>query len=77
MLTPSVLVAEVGEPPDVAEAHGDRDAGEEEVKLVREGPPLCVIVLWFDVTSIYSDLWSFGGQSTKDGNARWSKLNAC
>ena len=35
--TSSVLVAEVGEPPDVAEPHTDGDAGEEEVELV---PPL-------------------------------------
>ena len=29
-----IFVAEVGEPPDVAEPHGDRDAGEEEVQGV-------------------------------------------
>ena len=38
-LTSSVLVAEVGKPPDVAEADGDRDAGEEEVQLVPPLPP--------------------------------------
>ena len=37
VLASSVLVAEVGEPPDVTQSHGDRDAGEEKVQLV---PPL-------------------------------------
>ena len=33
-LTSSIFVAEVGEPPDVAEPNGDGDAGEEEVEFV-------------------------------------------
>ena len=34
MPTSSVLVAEIGEPPHVSQADGDRDAGEQEVPLV-------------------------------------------
>ena len=33
-LTSSIFVAEVGEPPDVAEPDGDGDAREEEVEFV-------------------------------------------
>lgn len=44
VLTASVLVAEVREPPDVAEAYGDADAGEEEVQLVAP-PPTLVLAL--------------------------------
>ena len=33
-LTSSIFVAEVGEPPDVAEPNGDGDAREEEVEFV-------------------------------------------
>ena len=39
----AVLVAEVGEAPHVAEAHGHRDAAEEEVQLV--APPAALVVL--------------------------------
>ena len=35
-----IFVAEVREPPDVAEPHGDRDAGEEEVQGVAPVAPL-------------------------------------
>ena len=35
-----IFVAEVGEPPDVAEPHGDRDAGEEEVQGMAPVAPL-------------------------------------
>ena len=40
-----LLVAEVGEPPDIPETDGDRDAGEEEVKFAAEGSPLSILVL--------------------------------
>ena len=43
--TSSVLVAEVGEPPDVAETNRDGDAGEEEVQLVPKRPSLRIIFL--------------------------------
>ena len=38
--TSSILEAEVGEPPDVAEAHGVGDAGEGEVPLAPPGATL-------------------------------------
>ena len=36
-LTSAVLVAQVGEPPDVSETDGEADAGEKEVDLARPG----------------------------------------
>ena len=45
LLTSSIFVAKVGEPPDVAETHGHGDAGEQEVELAAEGAPLLVLVL--------------------------------
>ncbi len=41
----AVLVAEVGEPPHVAQPHADRDAGEEEVQLVAPPSPLVLLVV--------------------------------
>ena len=35
-----MLIAEVGEPPNIAEAHGVAKAGEEEVALIVPGAPL-------------------------------------
>ena len=42
MRTSPVSEAEVGEPPDVPESDGDRDAREEEVPLVAPRAPLAV-----------------------------------
>ena len=39
------LVAEVGEPPDVAQTNRDRDAGEQEVKFAAERSSLSILVL--------------------------------
>ena len=41
----SMLVAEVGEPPDIAESNGVAEAGEEEVALVAPGAPLCLLLI--------------------------------
>ena len=41
----SMLVAEVGEPPEVAKSNGEAEAGEEEVALVAPGTPLCLLLV--------------------------------
>ena len=43
--TSSILVAEIGKPPNIAEAHRHGDAGEEEVQLVAPLASLSVAVL--------------------------------
>ena len=40
-----MLVAEVGEPPEVAKSNGEAEAGEEEVALVAPGTPLCLLLV--------------------------------
>ena len=40
----SMLVAEVGEPPDIAESNGIAEAGEEEVALVAPRAPLHLLL---------------------------------
>ena len=41
----SMLIAEVGEPPEVAKSNGESEAGEEEVALVAPGTPLCLLLV--------------------------------
>ena len=41
----SMLVAEVGEPPDIAESNGVAEAGEEEVALVAPRAPLHLLLV--------------------------------
>ena len=41
----SVLVAEVGEPPDISQPHRVSQAGEEEVALIVPVPPLHLLLL--------------------------------
>ena len=41
----SMLVAEVGEPPEVAESNGESEAGEEEVALVAPRAPLRLLLV--------------------------------
>ena len=58
-LTSSILVAEVGEPPDVAEPDGDGDAREEEVELVAPLPPrraLPLVTLHMDLGDLFTRL---------------------
>lgn len=47
-LTASVLVAQVGEPPHIAEAHTEADDGQEEVELAAPLLPLPLFALHFD-----------------------------
>ena len=56
-----IFVAEVGEPPDVAEPHGDRDAGEEEVQGVA---PVASLLLRLDTSILMTH-----GVSTPRGSA--------
>ena len=44
-LLTSMFVAEVGEPPDIAESHRVAETGEEEVTLVVPAPPVRLLLL--------------------------------
>ena len=46
----SMLVAEVGEPPDVAESNGVAEAGEEEVALVAPRAPLHLLLVLINLS---------------------------
>ena len=58
-LTSTILVAEVGKAPDIAEPDGDGDAGEEEVQFVAPLPPrrpVPLVTLDMDLGDLFTRL---------------------